>query len=325
MDVSTALGELEAAGLSLVPESAIAFRSADGRRVLRGTNRRVPTPSDIRDDLEQLHPDERVLYVVDRLTPSLRAAAMREPRLIFLDLSTGAAWMDARASHADRPDRRSVTKRGRRPFGQLAVARALLLGGRFRRQQDLAELLGLTQSAVSQALTRLGDGVVRAAVGFEAGDRALLLRLADEEYPGAGGITTHWWHDGDLETQARMVQAQDGVVLSGDLAARRISAWRKPERVTAYAPTGLDAARLGFALADAADHTLSVTVPADRTLFATARAFGVEPGFADPVITAHDVERTGSTGDQQEAAERIRALILRGAWHPGGVGRDGDA
>ncbi|MBF4618022.1 hypothetical protein ITJ44_08045 [Clavibacter sp. VKM Ac-2873] len=325
MDVSTALGELEAAGLSLMPESAIAFRSADGRRVLRGTTRRVPTPSDIRDDLEQLHPDERVLYVVDRLTPSLRAAAMRDPRLIFVDLSTGDAWMDARAPHMDRPERSPVPKRGRRPFGQLAVTRALLLGGRFRRQQDLAELLGLTQSAVSQALVRLGDGVVRTAGGFEAADRALLLRIADEEYPGAGGITTHWWHDGDLETQARMVGAQDGVVLSGDLAARRISAWRKPERVTTYAPTGLDAATLGFARADAADHTLSITVPADRTLFTTARAFGIEPGLADPLIAAHDVERTGSTGDQQEAAERIRALIMRGSWHPHGAGRDGGA
>ncbi|WP_445337510.1 hypothetical protein [Clavibacter sp. CFBP 8614] len=323
--MSAALGELAAAGLSLVPESAIAFRSADGRRVLKGATRRAPTPSDIRDDLERLHPDERVLYVVDRLTPSLRAAAVRDPRLVFLDLSTGDAWMDARAPHVDRPERDPAPKRGRPPFGQLAVARALLLGGRFRRQRDIAELLGLTQSAVSQSLTRLGDGVVRTAAGFEAGDRALLLRLADEEYPGAGGITTHWWHDGDLETQARMAQAQGGVVLSGDLAARRISAWRKPERVTTYAPTGLDAARLGFALADAADHTLSITVPADRTLFATARAFGAAPGLADPVTIAHDVERTGSTGDQQEAAERIRALILRGAWRPGGVGRDGVA
>jgi hypothetical protein len=325
MDLSTALGELAAAGLSLVPESAASFRAADGRRVLQGTTRRVPTPSDIRDDLEQLHPDERVLYVVDRLTPSLRAAAMRDPRLVFLELSTGDAWMDARPPHADRPERRSAPKRGRRPFGQLAVARALLLGGPFRRQQDLAELLDLTQSAVSQSLARLGGGVVRTAAGIEAGDRAMLLRLADADYPGAGGITTHWWHDGDLETQARMVQAEGGVVVSGDLAARRISAWRKPERVTTYVSSGLDAARLGFALADATDHTLSITVPADRTLFATARAFGVGPGLADPIITAHDMERTGSTGDQQEAAERIRALILRGAWRPGGVARQGDA
>jgi hypothetical protein len=325
MDVSTALGELAAAGLSLVPESSASFRAADGRRVLRGTTRRAPTPSDIRDDLLRLHPDERVLYVVERITPSLREAATRDPRLVVLDLSTGDAWMDARPPRADPSAPDPAPKRGRRPFGQLAVARALLLGGPFRRQQDLAELLDLTQSAVSQALARLGDGVVRTVTGIDAGDRALLLRLADEAYPGAGGITTHWWHDADLETQARMLPADVGVIVSGDLAARRISAWRKPERVTAYSPSGLDAAALGFAVADAADHTLSLTVPADSSIFATARAFGVAPGLADPIITARDVERTGSTGDQREEAERIRAMILHRAWRPGAVRRHGDA
>lgn len=325
MDVDTALAELAAAGLSLVPESATAFRAEDGRRVLRGTTRRVPTPSDLQDDLARLRDDERVLYVVERITPSLRAAAARDPRLVVLELSTGDAWLDACPPSADPAAPRLARKRGRRPYGQLAVARALLLGGPFRRQQDLAELLDLTQSAVSQALVRLGDGVVRTATGTQAGDRSLLLDLTDREYPGPGGITTHWWHDADLETQARMVQAVDGVVVSGDLAARRISAWRKPERVTTYSPTGLDAGRLGFAVADAADHTLTVTVPADLTIFATARAFGVAPGLADPVITANDVERTGRTGDQGEAAERIRALILRGAWRPGAVPRHRDA
>jgi hypothetical protein len=325
MDMSMALGELAGAGLSLVPESASAFRATDGRRVVRGTTRRVPTPSDIRDDLVRLEHDERVLYVVERITPSLRAAATRDPRLVVLELSTGHAWMDARPPRADPPAPLPASRRGRRPFGQLAVARALLLGGPFRRQQDLAEMLDLTQSAVSQALARLGDGVVRTAAGIDAGDRPLLLRLADREYPGAGGITTHWWHDADLETQARMVQAEDGVLVSGDVAARRVSAWRKPERVTAYSSSGLDAARLGFAVADATDHTLSITVPADATIFATARAFGVAPGLADPVITAHDVEHTGRTGDQGEAAERIRALILRGTWRPGDATRLTDA
>ena len=62
-------------------------------------------------------------------------------------------------------------------------------------------------------------------------------------------------------------------------------------------------------MADADDHTLTVTVPNDVTLWATSVAFD-RPGIADPLITAFDVMRTGTTGDEGEAAARVLEVLI---------------
>ena len=133
------------------------------------------------------------------------------------------------------------------------------------------------------------------------------------EYPGPGGITTYWWHDAPLQEQARMVNERTEALLSGDLAARAIAPWRQPEHVTMYLGEGFDPSTLGFALGAPGDYTLSVTVPADKTIFATATAFAPAPGYVDPVIAAYDVRMTGTSGDENEAVERIRDRVVRAA------------
>jgi hypothetical protein len=59
------------------------------------------------------------------------------------------------------------------------------------------------------------------------------------------------------------------------------------------------------------DYTLSITVPADKTIFATAKSFAPIPGYVDPVIAAYDVGVSGTSGDENEAVERILDHVVR--------------
>ncbi|WP_104132713.1 hypothetical protein [Cryobacterium sp. M91] len=69
--------------------------------------------------------------------------------------------------------------------------------------------------------------------------------------------------------------------------------------------------KLGFAQTTAARATLTFTVPADQTIWATAASCSQQTTTptVDPVIAAWDVRRTGCP-DADEAAQRIRDFVL---------------
>jgi hypothetical protein len=128
------------------------------------------------------------------------------------------------------------------------------------------------------------------------------------DYPGAGGQRYHWWSSTQVHDQARTL-ADMGALISGDFAADRIAPWRKPERVVAYLDGPVDLSRVGYVLTDPGDYTTLVIVPADLTLCATARAWGAGD-ITDPVIAAHDVASTATTGDEREAIEKLRDVVV---------------
>ena len=190
------------------------------------------------------------------------------------------------------PSLRPSHRRGPAPYVMFALVR-LAVQGVTASQSELARRLGVTQPAVSQAARRCPiDG---------RGDRGKLFDWFLANYPGAGGLTSYWWSMDPVPDQAAQVR---GKLISGDLAADRLAPWRIPERATVYAETGSDLSRLGFAEAGPDRYTLSVTVPADWTLFRTAN-----DGLADPCVTAWDVQHTGTTGDQGDAVAKIRELV----------------
>ncbi|MDR5699418.1 hypothetical protein [Agromyces aerolatus] len=268
--------------------------------------KRGPAPAALRADLTALPADQLVLYVVDRVSPALEAAARTHPQLAVV--SPEATWVGGRdLGSASAPERARPSTKGPRPYGRFAVARILLSGRRFT-QRALAEQLGITQPAVSYALEQLGDLAIRTRDGWETTDPEALFLVAMDDYPGAGGITTHWWHDAALERQYEIIAGTANVLLSGDLAARRISAWRVPEHVVLYTEGEVAPDRLGFALATPNDYTLELTIPADRSISRTAAAFD-RPGIADPVIVARDIRRTGTTGDEAEAADAVMRTV----------------
>lgn len=311
METSRVLSELAAAGVNAWPESRRSFATDKGRSIFLSFQSRPPTPSDIERDLQKVG-DDWMLYQVRSMSQGLRRAVVKDSRLIVWDDETSTLWLN-REAHREEPAA-SPRRRGRRPYVRLAIARSLVLDPRPRRQAEIASELGVPQSGVSHALKHLkGEGglVDRIGGGYVATDALTLWEHVMHRYPGPGGITTYWWHDASLENQAHLVGKRAAALLSGDLAARTIAPWRQPEHVTLYLGKGLDPGALGFAMGSPDNYTLSITVPDDLTIFTTAERYGSPRGSVDPLMAAYDVLSTGTTGDQQEAAERVRNTVLR--------------
>lgn len=309
MDTSTVLAELAATGVNAWSETSDTFVTDDGRRIFVSSRSRTPTPADIANDLKKAG-EKFVLYSVPTLTPGLRGAVRMNKRLIVFVNDSHSLWFD---SIERRPESKSASAptKGPKPYNRYAIERALILDDRARQQVVLAEEIGAPQSAVSQSMRSLKK---RFGINFArelTPEPRMLWDHFMAEYPGPGGITTYWWHDASLEEQARMVGERTTALLSGDLAARVIAPWRQPEHVTMYLREGFNPSTLGFALGSRSDYTLSITVPADKTIFATAKAFAPIQGYVDPVIGAYDVRETGTSGDENEAVERIRDQVVR--------------
>ena len=309
MDTSTVVGELAAAGVNATPRTNDSFETDDGRRIFVSSRSRTPTPADIASDLKKVG-DACMLYSVPTLTPGLRDAVRQDKRLIVFVGDSHSLWLDT-IEH--RPDARvsPAPRKGPKPYNRYALERALILDNRARQQVVLAEEIGAPQSAVSQSMKSMKRAFKNSIEHEPELDPWMLWEHFMAEYTGPGGITTYWWHDAPLQEQARMLKERTKALLSGDLAARVIAPWRQPEHVTIYLGEGFDPSTLGFALGTPSDYTLSITVPADKTIFATAKAFAPAPGYVDPVIAAYDVASTGTSDDENEAVERIRDQVIR--------------
>lgn len=311
MHISEAIKLLLQAGVHVVPVGPDVLRTDDGRNIRVATASRVPTPADIHRNLDKLESDDRALFAVAKVTPALEIAALGDPRLIVVAQDRVILDRHEQSLFNPAPHTRTLRK-GPRPYGTCAVARALLSSDQPQLQVQLARLAGMTQPSVSNALRRLSDGglVTRRDDGWMPVDYARLFDFASTEYPGAGGITTYWWHDARLPEQAALVRdAGDAPLLSGDLAASEINGWRFPEVAVVYLREGVDPAKLGFALSEPGKNTLELTIPDDGTLWATAAGYH-RPGIADPVIVFCDIQRTGTTGDQAEAAAKVKDTVV---------------
>lgn len=307
-----ALKALRAVGVDAHVVNARRFR-ADGRELEVAFTRPAPTRSDAERALASAAAGSRVLLLADRMTPSLRQAALDDARIVVV---TGGSviWDRQSRGWGEEQNPASTHSPGRRPYGRFAVARALLAGGPSVTQQQLAERAGISQGSVSKALTaRLFDGVLDRTRG-EVGviERAMLFDRAIGEYPGPGGVTTYWWHEASVMQQTESILAVDGTALaSGDIAADGISAWRRPEHAVVYTQAAPELRRLGFVLSDRDDYTLMLGHPEDQTIWSTARTWSTARR-TDPITAAYDVARTGTLGDHHEAVDRIKRYVIGG-------------
>ncbi|GAA1767030.1 ArsR family transcriptional regulator [Agromyces humatus] len=289
----------------------------DGRRPVEMKVRQAPaTPSQIARDLRQSE-GGRLLYVVPRLTPTLRSAAA-EWGFAVVAVDDGVVLIGGQefrplAAVATTP---TLPKSSRRtPWGRFALLRALCRTREPRTQAQLAEEVGITQAAVSQSLSKLGELVARESSGWSAAKVRPLAEKFLAEYPGAGGIGVNWFALDSVNAQAEKVLSAgraENAILSGDVGADRIAPWRVPTKAIIYADSGLDLAKVGFARTLAERATLELRVPADPTLWSTANAYagGQRPSTADPLIVAHDVLRTGGS-DADEAVEHVVKQLTR--------------
>src|SRR5690606_34915191 len=155
-------------------------------------SRRPPTPTVLVRLLAQPDPVRRALMVTPRATAHLRMLATNgEIDVIAVDedlLVLAGVRYDVTdvASAAAAPIRAA---RGRKPWVRWALARALLLSDTAQTQHRLAELLGVSQQAVSLALKQL-QAVRRTEHGWLADSPEALLAEYLATYPGPGGAVT---------------------------------------------------------------------------------------------------------------------------------------
>lgn len=314
--------------------------------------------SDLREMAKGFRSPAPALVVVPTATPAARAAAVR---LGWSLIATNPRSLQGPQGQVLLPSGRSVpvgasdqgsvadgaaAKPGRVPWGTLTVLRRLA-GGAEGTQSQLAELAGVTQARVSQALKELSRaGLVSSWHGqptrYAAKDWDRVVRHWLAAYPGPGGISTYWYGLDDRAEQARAVVAllreqpvghpvpqaardvdaaadsgplDPAAVVSGDVAADQVAPWRRPQRAVIYAHRGADLAEVGLTPATEQDATLELIVPRDRGVWPVPASQHVwawpgtpELPLADPLQILWDVRRAPGP-DRDQAAERLLAAL----------------
>lgn len=150
------------------------------------------------------------------------------------------------------------------------------------RQTEIAELAHVGQAAVSKALSRLVEQEVvgRSKHGWQVTDRAAAISWWLTNYPGPGGIETHWFGLDSINEQAYRTYSalrdeRADPVVSGDVAADLISPWRTPRWATLYAKRGVDLSAIGLTPSLGSSSTLTLVLADDP---------GVWPMSLTPVL-----------------------------------------
>lgn len=294
------------------------FPDGSTRHVSVKASRAAPPPSKLHEDSERQAADRR-LYVTRHATSALRALAGSGEvdliavgdRLIIFD---GRVFLDD-PSHEPRSQQRP--RRGSPPWVRWAIERLVVLGEPMT-QADIAAALSTTQQSVSHALH--GHAFAeRTSSGWTTTRRVELLDAHLGEYPGPGGAVTYWYGLEPVVNQARAAltfceEMQIETLQTGDVAADTYAPWCLPSTAAIYTSEFLDFVPAGFSPATADDYTLVAAVPADPTIWRTARAVSsTTTVLTDPIITLHDVLRSPGP-DAEEAAERLRQAIISGTW-----------
>ncbi|WP_368497565.1 hypothetical protein [Herbiconiux sp. A18JL235] len=265
------------------------------------------------DVLGRLDPEEEVvLAIVPRLTPAGRRMASEHPDLVVVAVEDGVALVEGEELGRQPAVSVDGALSRRRPWGRFALMRSLLRTSAPRNQSTLARECGITQSAVSQGLKVL-DQVERRELGWVCTKPSEIWDLFLSDYPGTGGLSGWWFGLAPVSQQAeRVTKEVEGALLSGDIAADALAPWRRPRRGMVYVGSGVELEALGFARSRESKATLEVAIPADPTIWSTARAWASDNGrhdLVDPLIAAWDVARTGGP-DADEAVEHLRTQVL---------------
>jgi hypothetical protein len=300
--------------------------TVDGKRTIARVHVRRSAPSlwDIQRDIDvdragRVDPGI-IIYVVPQATPALTRVASKDSRIAVVSVRDRVVILAGTRREGSLPGSLIVARnagaprRGRVAWGRFALLRALLRTHRSRTQIELAAECGVSQVAISHGLRVLGTAVVRDKSGWRAVRPEMLWEQFLTEYPGPQGITSYWLGLDPIVRQADAVIAATvelGCLVSGDTAADLIAPWRIGIKAVVYARTGVDLAGFGFAETTRANATLELVVPADPTIWATARAWSVSasPEMVDPALVAWDGQRIGGP-DAAEAVARIQRTVL---------------
>ena len=292
-DLTDALAVLKLAGLNAVVESHDTLRLVDGRRARLHTATKNPRT-------EQQKDSELILLVPRVLSPSLIALAEQNANILLVDVKRRRVWADGkqRLGSWDR------WKDAAPIYITFAVARMLAVNG--ATFDELVERGGFMPGQVDDALARLGKRVHRTSIGWESRQVGGLVDFSIACYPGVGGIRARWRSALPIQHQAEVLIGA-GCLMSGRWATERDASRFRPDhvpppfRLVAYAPGEIDMPGLGF---EPEDHDYAGTeliIPADPTIFPTAKAAGYS-NHTDDFITANTLLRADTRNDDDNKA-----------------------
>jgi hypothetical protein len=250
---------------------------------------------------------ERVTLLMEAPTPiAVRAARSRLVDLVARDPETVIVDGVTRVGTAPQ----AVAGR-RYAWGRLAVERVLILSGADSTQVELAAAAGISQQAVSKIMRDMSPHR----------SREVMLDAWLRTYPALTQWTSTWSSVADPWDQAGAVtrhldSMQVEYLVSGDPAQGALAPYRLPCDVTVYVDHPVSLEVSGF-VAVTAEPTLTVKVPADPTVWATARWFAhqhiLAPPWpiADPLVVLADMYRARGPG-AFDAAESLRQAIVDG-------------
>jgi hypothetical protein len=217
-------------------------------------------------------PERYALLIAHAITSEALDRARSNGWSVVTDDGDGWIRLAERTLHFESKHLPGAPKRprGRPGRGAFSVVRALFAMEEGAQQKEIAEFAHVGQGAVSKALNRLAalNLVARSQHGWEVTDRRGAISWWLENYPGPGGIETHWFGVDSISEQAyRAYIALDQThwrpVVSGDVAADLVAPWRTPRRAVLYAKHGADLSSIGLTPSYAPTATLTLVLPQD--------------------------------------------------------------
>jgi hypothetical protein len=270
----------------------------------------------VRNHVDHHGPGRGILLIGGTATEGVVQRARRgeidiltaEPLRLIRDGITYQAAEDPSSQRTGGPSKRPAWTRW-------AVERYLVLAAEPARQAEIADAVGTTQQSVSNAARHLGDLVTDHGAGLITTNRPQLLEHWREEYPGPGGHEFGWYGlDPVTEQVSRATEASGRLgarpLVSGDVAADRISPWKVPARGRLYVESPVDLSEDGFVPAPLEEASLVTCVPRDPSLWRLLDLTPAEDETADAALVYWELA-TSADLDSDAAAARLAAFITR--------------
>ncbi|QIN29138.1 hypothetical protein EW640_07535 [Brevibacterium luteolum] len=213
---------------------------------------------------------------------------------------------------------RSYTKRPRRgplPWVRWAVMRSLLATSEPVSQRELSGVLGVTQQAVSLALTQIDCD--RGESGYSVRDRSTLLAKWMEEYRDDGAHEFGWRSPQAVATQVdeaygEAIRQSVRPLISGEIAAEARAPYAVSQVGLIYVSAPIDLSGLRFVPVPLEAATLRIRIPRDPTVWAV-RAFDAHAdgklSTVDWPLIYSDLRAAGSSR-VTAAAEHLARMCL---------------
>ena len=291
--------------------------------------RRAPYPNELAGLTERQHalasgghPLLITAFVSEALGPLLTAAgwSWADAQGNFDLRAPGLTLRQRRATAAPKARSKSLPQGS----GSLAIIRALI-GFRDGEGEELsattlAARAKVSQPRASQVLRQLHDlGLIgRSRRGRWEPDREALLDRFLADYRGPGGTERYLYSlDSPTEVAIRAASAsarERPIVVSADVGADLLLAWRRPSVVILYATHEIVPGDLGLVEAQGRhDANVIIRYPDDRSVFPVpgliAELHGVEIPLAAPSQLIWDLQDLGGA-DRLDAAGMLRQWLL---------------